>query len=442
MPIVAGALILTACAPNRIYRSVPIDSTGSVCVATNSGECSQDPWYQLASGQSTDARNPKNSVHLGFVEFDDQGALFAPELKDGVMNRLRDLSEKHSLLIVVFAHGWKHNASAGDTNVEDFANILQRIAWYDEQVCEHASCANRRVVGLYLGWRGLSATIEPFKELSFWTRKNRAQRVGSDGVVEVLSEVAKIKANGADKVNNRLIVAGHSFGAAVIFTALQQQLVHDTVFVHSGGGVNRNAANLIVLVNPAFEALRFSALERRGESMIHPKTQRPVLAVFTSREDTATRKAFPAGRTLGTLFQGHVSKREAEQNRTALGHYKPFITHELNLANSSQRGAEEPLSLKTFDDVACAWQNFQAGTSESWPLGDLELSRRDRMQTGSQRQNPFYNVSVDPGIIASHSDIWGQRFSEFLYRFVAVQSLRSGRPCNDSADTNLPTSEE
>lgn len=433
LTLLIAVLLLSACTPNRAYRYLMPPPDPASCTGSQPSDCATEVWHRLRPNTSADLRNPQEPVYLGFVEFDDQGALHDPLLKDEVITRIRSLSERHSVLLVVFAHGWKHNASAKDSNVEDFSNLLRRIAWYDEQVCAGRNCAARRVVGLYMGWRGLSARLEPFKAMSFWARKERAHRVGTYGATEVLAELSKIKANGLHPTQNRLVVTGHSFGGALIYNALQQQLVRDTAFV-GRSGVLRNAANLVVLVNPAFEAARFGALERRGRILANPPSQRPVLAVFTSRKDTATRTAFPLGRSLSTLFESHVSLEQRNQNLTALGHYEPFLTHDLNLSAATSGDANQPLALSSLHDVGCAWQNFQSGRSDAWSLGAMELSRRERMLTGTQRQNPYYNVSVDPGIVASHSEIWGERFSEFLYRFVAVQSLPAGVHCERDAD--------
>ncbi len=424
LPLLA-MLALAGCAPNRAYRDRAPSPQTQVCAAAQPQDCAHEVWHRLAP-DGDDARQPQNDVHLGFVEFDDQGALHDPALKDDMLERIRTLGEAHPLLLVVFAHGWKHNAAADDSNVEDFAHILRRVAWYDEKVCAGRPCAARRVVGVYLGWRGLSARMEPFKELSFWNRKERAHRVGTDGATEVLAQLAKIKANGIKKAQNRLIVTGHSFGGALIYTALQQQLIRDTVFLKDDA-ILRNAANLVVLVNPAFEAARFGALERRGRLHPHAANQRPVLAVFTSTSDAATALAFPWGRRLGTAFESHVSSEQRRQNVTALGHYGPFLTHELKMPDDVAPDA--PPALLGLRDIGCAWQDFQSGKVHTWSLGEISLSRLEKMQQGSQQRNPYYNVAVDPRLIANHSEIWGERFSEFLYRFVAVQSLPAGRPC-------------
>jgi hypothetical protein len=355
------------------------------------------------------------------------------------MRRIEAMAEQRPLLVVVYAHGWKHNAADGDSDIAAFQQLLLRVAAADHAVCARSACARRHVVGVYLGWRGLSATLEPFKELSFWGRKSRAHRVGTDGATEVLAELAKIKSStnalpgrsGSDET--RLALTGHSFGGALLYSATEQLLVRDSAFPVRGT-IRRNVADLVVLVNPAFEAARFHALQRKAGQLAFDRTQRPILAVFTSRTDTATRIAFPLGRGLATLLQRYSSPEQRTQNVTALGHYAPYQTHELVLQQPSKRASGEPIALVGLAAALCGWQDFQSGRSDAWALGDLTFARLPRMRVDGQRQNPYMVVSVDDGIIAGHNGIWGERFSEFLYRFVAVQSARPGRACRAPAD--------
>jgi hypothetical protein len=297
---------------------------------------------------------------------------------------------------------------------------LKGIATADREICENRTCAGRKVVGVYLAWRGMSATVQPFKSLSFWNRKSRAHRVGQDGATEVLTELAKMKA-GSKK--SRLILIGHSFGGALIYSATQQLLMKDAAFVPGAGkSVHRTAADLVILVNPAFEAARLTSLHEKAAEMNFPETQSPILAIFTSETDNATKRAFPLGRHLSSLFTKYNPDRpeQSKLDRTAIGHYSGYQTHELCLR-------DKDADLATRPDSVCEWEWFREGGTDAWNLGRVVLERKDLVMKESQRMNPYYNVVVDDAIISGHSGIWEPKFfMEFISRFVTVQEAK---PC-------------
>lgn len=410
-----------SCVPGKTYRTQL--KTADYCVATDMRDCSQDVLH-LVAGAPQGVPPPL----LGFVEFDDQGYLREPLLKDGLVRHLSSLSATRPLLVVVFAHGWKHNADPADGNVGAFSQLLLDLAAADAEGCANTPCQSRQVVGVYLGWRGLSNRLEPFKTLSFWDRKGRAHRVGGDGVTEVLAELAKINARDRE---SRLVIMGHSFGGAVVYNAVNQMLIRDTAFLNRDR-VARNVADLIVLVNPAFEAARFNAIQRKASSFTFVAKQKPILAIFTSEADTATKRAFPAGRALSTLFSEHRDARQRSQNIRAIGHYTPFQTHTLTENKNATATATARLG-----EFACAWQAYSRGETDHWAVGPVALNRMASPDSGSRRFNPYLVVRVEKGIISGHNDIWGEAFSDFVYRFVAVQDYRTC-PSADATPEPVP----
>jgi hypothetical protein len=413
-----------SCVPGKTYRTQL--TTADYCVARDMRECPRDALHLVAG-----APQGVSSPLLGFVEFDDQGYLREPVLKDQLVRHLGSLAAARPQLIVVFTHGWKHNANPADGNVAAFSQLLLDLAAADAEGCANTPCQSRQVVGVYLGWRGLSNRLEPFKTLSFWDRKGRAHRVGGDGVTEVLAELAKINARDRE---SRLVIMGHSFGGAVVYNAVNQMLIRDTAFLNRDR-VARNVADLIVLVNPAFEAARFNAIQRKASDFTFVPKQKPILAIFTSEADTATKRAFPAGRALSTLFSEHRDAHQRSQNVRAIGHYAPFQTHTL----TESKGAATTASLGEF---ACAWQAYSRGDTDHWAVGPVALNRMAPADSGSRRFNPYLVVRVEKGIISGHNDIWGEAFSDFVYRFVAVQDYRtcpSTSPMEDAPTATSPT---
>jgi hypothetical protein len=182
--------------------------------------------------------------------------------------------------------------------------------------------------------------------LTFWDRKNTAQKVGHASLTEVLLRLERIKRDKENAVANgsrtRFIVVGHSFGGAAIYSALSQIL--ESRFVRTVGpqGMESDIAgfgDLVILTSPAFEALLFAPLsDLSTEQARYFESQLPVLAVLTSERDDATRLAFPLGRRFSTFFQNeratqrwNATTRQEETideeaaNVTALVSYRPTL---------------------------------------------------------------------------------------------------------------------
>ena len=129
---------------------------------------------------------------LGLVEFDDQGWMWDPKQMDAVLQRFSEEDHTNGLLMVVFVHGWKHNASFEDDNVIMFRTVLAELAAMERQLSEGRT-KPRRVAGVYVGWRGLSNKAWLLRQLTFWDRKNAAQEVGRGGVTELYSRLEDLR---------------------------------------------------------------------------------------------------------------------------------------------------------------------------------------------------------------------------------------------------------
>ena len=80
---------------------------------------------------------------LSVIEFDDQGWYQDMEQREALMNFL-DETANEDLLIVVFIHGWKHNAASADGNLRSFRALLR-----DARASEAQRAISRRVLGVY-----------------------------------------------------------------------------------------------------------------------------------------------------------------------------------------------------------------------------------------------------------------------------------------------------
>jgi len=102
--------------------------------------------------------------HLAFLEFKEDGS---PQPLTGRPADSRALSqyallqehlrspERKSNFVVVFAHGWRHDARVGNGNVADFRHYAAHVARFLSDRCrdEQRFCGTE-VTAIYVGWRG------------------------------------------------------------------------------------------------------------------------------------------------------------------------------------------------------------------------------------------------------------------------------------------------
>jgi hypothetical protein len=413
----AVAILLTGCASDEIYRSVY-----EPCSVSPSNSCDQNSLHRYNAGA-------ENEYTLGFVEIDDQGQMRDRRQMHALLDMLYQKALEESLLMTVLVHGWHHNARPGDPNIESFKDNLAKLSAIETRRSKKLGRPARKIAGVYIGWRGESIDVPPFNYLTFWDRKSTAQDVGHLGIAELLvklEEIANVRNSLQPPIKSRLVVIGHSFGGAVVYSATSQILASRFVDSQEGKSFTDTAkgfGDLVVLLNPAFEALQYAPFYDLAQSRCsYFPEQVPRLAILTSEADGATGTLFPLGRIFSTLFETHndlvrieckhrLELDEGEADRHTVGHYMPLISHTLTPVNDG-----ENMRVATYENMKNIWSTQTPGGSTKF--GKTVLTHLNK----TTPQNPYLNIRVDKEIITDHNDVFNEKVMEFIRLLIQLST--------------------
>lgn len=306
---------------------------------------------------------------LAIVEFDDQGRCYDRDQMQRLSGRLAAM-EQRDAVIVVFVHGWKHDGRSTDDNLAAFRNILDRIG-------EEEGVGGVPVLGIFVAWRGLSLYGCGLENLSFWDRKQAGMRVAMGAPRELFGRLRHFRRVRLDAGGTPLLVIiGHSFGGMIVYTALAQSLIEAAI----GQDDLRTAADadLVLLVNPAFEAVRYLPihdLENTGERPAVAADERPLFVSVTAANDWATGIAFPLGMAINRLQEATRGTEEKQALTRTMGHLPWMQTHRLTGAGR---------------------QSYRLDT------------------VGSSGQSLFWVVQAAREVIDGHNGIWQPIFIRFV----------------------------
>ena len=419
--VLSFILLISGCASNDTYRTLT-----NLCVYSQAGDCSMSS-LQVSND---------DEYHLGFVEYDDQGQLRDVQQQKQLINYYNKLASEGDVILLTFVHGWHHSAAPGDENVEKFRQILSEVSKNEAEYSKKHEQIKRKVLGVYVGWRGDSIDVEYLNVITFWDRKSTAHDIGQQGITSLLldlEEIVNVHAGiKGEADSSRMVVIGHSFGGAVLFDSVKKILADrfvNSVRGKTETGIADGFSDLVVLINPAFEALRYSSLfdlSQRG-CRSYFTGQLPKLAVMTSETDYATKLAFPFGRFFSTFFETHKTVKrhycqttgsagkvefdfdEGEADRTTIGHYDNYKTHRLEPVDKPM------LKLLSNTEIQSAW--FSQKEKQSIELFEhVKLLPKDR----AVALNPYLNIEVDERIMDGHNDIWSKEVIGFIQDLIRL----------------------
>ena len=320
-------------------------------------------------------------------------------------------SSKTEVIVITFIHGWMHNATPEDANLEHFTDLIRRRAAAEHDFAKETGRKPRSIIGVYFAWRGLLWKLPVVSYLTFWSRKTAALRVGQLSCTEaVLRIIAAVKSR-----NNRsqCIFIGHSFGGLILENAICKALL--SAIFRTEGTDNESSdspSDLVVLINPACEAAgakQFIDILERNKVVVQMgnKTAKndlpfPMLISITSDGDLATKWAFPFGQFWVTLLKSFRRYADAPEGLPSQRYlYNHTVGHIPHFQNFELR----PVLDREIDENSLEF---------SFDDNSRKFQRKYQIVPKSNQCLPFWLMTVPKEIVPNHSDIFTQGFESML----------------------------
>jgi hypothetical protein len=372
------------------------------------------------------------------LQLDEFGWLWEPEAAERALRDVAESSGHTNTIVLLFVHGWHHNAAPDDAHASKFAQSLAAIRQklseplYVQSRINLTGDENVRVIGIYVGWRGKALPM-PLNYATFWGRKAAAERVGDGDLREFLLRLNRIYRDRSDARSAPeaeptempfmgLVSMGHSFGSQVLFkvvaNVLEQELIHAELFMAAPKGAKtpiqqplRGLGDLTVLINPAFEALQYHRVHQLSARLEYDRRQTPLLLVLSAEDDLARRVLFPIGRWLDALFGPPFRKDQRRLWTSALGEYEPQRTHEITEVVSTPYEFDPEVYIEN----PCLILDADL-SNLPWIAG---VRLRPTIKA-PQPFSPFMVAYTSPTVLLEHSGIFEESLWDFLIDYVAI----------------------
>lgn len=386
------------------------------------GCASTDPYHFKAWSEGNCLDNGARDCHLSyyqehesydlaFAEYTERGNAFNNEWIDEVLAKIDQREKQQGVVTIVFIHGWKLSAKEGDGCLESFKETLDFLA-------RTSPLSNRRLVGVYIGWRGASIELPVLNQLTFWERKSVAEEVGKGGVTRLLLELNQI-----DRKHERnvLAIVGHSFGGAITVSATTEVLTEYITNGRQEKGQRNSIGDAVILLNPAIEANQTLNMVEAAIKQTPSHASYPLFVSISTDADLATHYFFPLGQTLNLLFTWRqkdlqrsyyhdritneaLTLKEEHLDTTTTGNFAPYLTHRLSMEHA---GDTSYPNLQPCDEAP----------DDCGPKGLTTLNGNPTI--GPLPENyPLYFVKTDKTVMTGHNDIFNARILAFLMTLI------------------------
>ena len=380
---------------------------------------------------------------LAAIEFGELGS-YSDASKGELKNTIQLLKNTERPLLVVFIHGWLNNATSG--NVGDFKGFLSRLS-QSKQVIQH----HYKVFGVYFAWPGKTLGVPYLEYLTFWNRKQAAERIASNGdcldAIEQLSQATRLHQY------RYVFLIGHSFGGLIL-----ERTVEHTLRALQGQKNVKPPWDLALMLNPASDSILTRQLvsdlqdlytyspdpvpgalwggqftPNSGGNPI-PESQ-PTIVELQSDNDTATGGAFPIGTTAGSIVNGHwrwnqvavprTQQRISERNfyLSTPGNDNYLVNYEIVPTQGTFTGDSDALDYNLdhnpvggifFTSAPKDSETIASAGKQSRPAVASPVTKPQAWQIQFVKDHdkyigvhvPFWIVRVPSDIIDNHGGIW------------------------------------
>lgn len=349
------------------------------------------------------------SKNLHVIEFSDEGEQLDPTQLQALQQRVKQSPQAPEL--VIFVHGWHHNAKATDDNFVAFQRFFAEMERSDAQ---------RNLIGVYIGWRGdkydpfwldgsndADSWIEPLDFPTIFQRKAVARHIGSTGFSQLLDQFDELQRQGTLQ---RYTVIGHSLGGAVALHGSKERVRQSIL-------KQQENKNLFILLNPAVTTSEYQPLDQ----LLSIDRQKPAMVVLQSKGDFALKEAF------GWIKDG----------QRAMG-ASWAITHDIDRCSSGDCSKNHliPKRLQEYDaQPGCMMELNQSG----WKIRARLKARRTMQTCGDANMQAVWVLAVSDDIIFGHNGILTHEHATALSEVMALIDQYNNKLPADSAQQSADT---
>jgi hypothetical protein len=382
----------------------------------------------------------RDGYDLAFVEFDDQGELWAFAQVLAAERLIRDQGAgDHGIILNVFVHGWQHNAAPDDKNVAGFESLLAQISDLEKN---RGGDTPRRTVGVYIGWRGKTTPSRLLAPLTFFSRFRTAKKVAGTAITET---IFRLLLAGRTNPSSTTVVVGHSFGGLILESALAQAFV-GALSAATAQDLRevRFPADLVLLINPASQSIEAKQLIEIFERT-HLKFLRtdadgntfevPLVVSMTSTADLATRVLFPIGmrlRGMSNRFRPYGPEscapgKQKEYFRRTAGHKRTLHSHLVEVSEI-ETGPPQAEAGDIEGTMGRLNHSYNPLTRMStWSAEGQSQRYSIHENPRSWNDTPYWVMEVPPSVVPDHSRIFGRETIEFAGTLIAMAGALEGR---------------